>query len=164
MKSLSEYAAWFNSEHSKIALERGAQEIGPLLRPTNPAGTVPWQLIWAVLFSDGLHVKITENHCPTRCAGVGVRNHFAFHYGQTSASLDPRGLPIKAKGLTTILRVDCDRKGPHIHYGGQDHIPQARVRGLDIVNLGLFDFVDAVMVNRRTGRLLDEILNFTVNA
>jgi hypothetical protein len=58
--------------------------------------------------------------------------------------------------------VDCDRTGPHIHYDGQDHIVQARVNGLDIDDLDLFDFMDAVRVNRVTGRPLHEILNFTV--
>jgi hypothetical protein len=48
----------------------------------------------------------------------------------------------------------------HIHFAGEDHVPQSRVKGLVIVELDVFRFVEAVISHRTTSQPIDNCLGF----
>jgi hypothetical protein len=95
--------------------------------------------------------------------GGGYRNAFSFHYGPANPSKDSEGIPLHSEAHPAIIRIDQDdRIGPHIHYGGEDHIPQARVRNLRISDVDPFQFIRAVVEHRQSGERFDKILGFMV--
>jgi len=61
------------------------------------------------------------------------------------------------------LRIDVDRwHERHAHYQKENHIPEARLPGLDFDEINPFKFIRAVEEHRRTLKPLHEILEFTV--
>jgi hypothetical protein len=118
-----------------------------------------------VCFPDGKHIKIKESWWPRpiRHGGRGYRKHFAFHYGELNPLSDVDGFPLPDNGkFPPIIRIDDDAYGPHLHYNGEDHIPQSRVKGLYISSTDIFEFVRAVQRHRETGETFDTIMKFTV--
>jgi hypothetical protein len=165
MREFAEYERWFDRFHSRITISADEVELGPYITPTRPPKPPPWQLRWAILFSDATHLFITENWwpCPAPHQSLGYRKHFAFHYGMTGVLRDELGFPDREEtGYGTILRIDVDRHCPHIHFKGEDHIQQHRVKGLDIQKTDPFLFVSAVREHKQTGKPLEEILRFEV--
>lgn len=62
-----------------------------------------------------------------------------------------------------MLRIDIDQKSRrHAHYGGENHIPESRLSGLDFDKITPFDFIRAVEQHRLTLKPLPEILGFEV--
>lgn len=166
MRTFTEYVAWFQAELVKVPDDPDVSCIGPILRPTSSQGPVPWKLDWALLFQDGNYLRITENYRPlprTRGFPRGERDHFSFHFGKDPGPRDARGFPRRVlNDPGTILRIDLDRRGPHIHFAGDNHIPQSRVEGMIIESFDLFVFLAAVQNHYKTGKGLDEILGFKV--
>ena len=124
----------------------------------------PWNFDWCIRFSDGKHIKLKERWFPRplKLGGIGYRRFFAFHYGELNPASDPQGFPLKdSVNFPPIIRIDHDAWGPHLHYKGEDHIQQSRVRGFHISNADLFAFIEAVHRHRK-GEEFDQILNFTV--
>jgi hypothetical protein len=160
-----EYVAWFDGEHKGLTFESGCTQVGPLFVPT-PISKPPWKLDWCVRFSDGMHIKVKERWWPRpiKFGGRGYRKHFAFHYGEANPLSDADGFPLRDDKYRSIIRLDHDPYGPHLHFGGEDHVFQTRVSGFDISNADLFEFVRAVQLHRETGEMFDKILKFTVTA
>lgn len=160
-----EYAAWFDEQYKKLRFEPDCTQVGPLCVPT-PIAKPPWKLDWCVRFSDQMHLKVKERWWPrpVRLGGLGYRKHFAFHYGQTNPDSDLDGFPLRDNTFHSVIRIDHDPYGPHLHFGGEDHIFQPRITGFDLSNADLFEFVRAVQRHRETGETFDKILNFTVTA
>ena len=166
-----DYSRWLSAEHSKAMLELHYDDVqaGPYLDCTIIPNKPPWQLNWAVKFSDGKFLRITENWFRRRIhgsvAGVfGAREHFSFHYGPANPLCDADGLPIRSVAFPAIFRIDCDRHGPHLHYLGQDHIPQSRVKNFRILETDPFHFFRAVLSHRATGDGFDSIFGFQVTS
>ncbi len=61
-----------------------------------------------------------------------------------------------------VIRIDqdADWRGPHLHFDGEDHIAQSRVKNLRISDVDPFLFIRAVMEHRRSGDRFDNILRF----
>jgi hypothetical protein len=163
-----EYSAWLWTEHSKFTIDPRWIECGPFCTPTIPiSNKPPWQMEWCIKFPDGTHVVVRENYTPMKRlhAPRGYRKDFAFHYGSTPPTCHADGIPVRVRNgaYPPILRIDSDPNiPPHIHFGGEDHILQPRVKGLDIPNANVFDFVKAVIEHKATQKRLDELLGFEV--
>jgi hypothetical protein len=163
----SEYASWFHAEHAMVIqkLEPRCTEIGPFLTPTVVPDKPPWKAEWAVVFEDEHFFRVTENWFRRgiiASGGSGYREHFSFHYGLANPVRGSDGLPVRSNAYPAIFRIDRDRHGPHLHFGGDDHIPQTRVQNLRISNVEPFDFVRAVLRHRSTREDFDQILKFKV--
>ena len=161
----AEYDSWLQGEYSKITLEPNCIEAG-FLRPTVTPNKPPWQMKWAVIFGDGKYFCAIENW-PSRSVkfgGAGYREHFSFHYGIANLARDSDGIPLRSPDYPAIFRIDQDRNGPHIHFGGKDHIGQDRVDGFTISDAEPFQFVQAVLQHRATGGSFDKIMQFTVTS
>jgi hypothetical protein len=159
-----EYDAWLQQEYQQLKLDPVCVQIGPFNIPTLK-GRPPWNMDWCVRFPDGKHFNIKERWWPRpiRYGGRGYRQHFAFHYGETSPLSDARGFPIKDNSnFRTIIRIDSDAYNPHLHFHGQDHIGQEKVRGFNLSDAEPFTFVQAVLQHRETGDDFDKIMQFTV--
>jgi hypothetical protein len=160
-----EYAAWLAEQVDSTVLEQGCVQIGPFATETVTPNKPPWQMEWTILFEDGLYLRVVENwyRRGSNLGGGGYRNAFSFHYGPANPSKDSEGIPLHSEAHPAIIRIDQDdRIGPHIHYGGEDHIPQARVRNLRISDVDPFQFIRAVVEHRQSGERFDKILGFMV--
>jgi hypothetical protein len=158
---LSDYESWFETLHNQLSLEEGAREHGPFLGPTIAPGVHHWKLDWAILFRDGMHVRLKETYWPNPFAlgGGGRRRHFSYHYGTTPSSVDPRGFPTPRLSIPTI-RLDNDKWGPHAHFQGEDHIKQARIQGLQLDSVEMFPFLGVILQHRETKIPIDDLWGF----
>jgi hypothetical protein len=161
----SEYDRWFSEEVNRISLEPSCKQVGPFVTPTASPNKPPWQTEWTVLFGDDSYFRVVENWYRRKATlgGTGYREAFSFHYGPTNPDADADGVPLRSPQYPAIIRIDQDDlNGPHLHYNGEDHIPQARVSNLRITDAELFNFIRAVQANRTSGKRFDEILGFKV--
>jgi hypothetical protein len=162
--SFADFEDWFIGQYDAITIEEGATQRGPFYAPTVDPNEPPWQSEWIIEFSNGKYVRAVETYYrrKQRDGGGGTRTHFSFHYGDTPAS-DPSGNLMWNNTSQLDIRIDrCSRKGSHIHFAGEDHIPQARVTGMAIDSQDSFTFVNAIQQHRRTGRTLKDVFGFTV--
>ncbi len=161
-----EYDKWFWEQAGGVALSKGCVQIGPYVTPTVAPNKPPWKLEWTVLFEDGFYLRIKEYwyRRSASLGGRGTRCSFSFHYGATNDAKDHDGVPIYSEDCPAIIRIDQDGdwRGPHLHYNGEDHIPQRRVTNLRISDVEPFAFIRAVLEHRNTGRSFPEIMRFTV--
>jgi hypothetical protein len=164
----TDYARRLITEHAKISYELGFHEIGPTHNPTKLPSSPPWNMDWAVIFSGGKYAYLKERWFPEtltapRSANLGYRKHFSFHYGPANPATDPRGIPLPDPvNFPPIIRIDKDRWPPHVHFHGEDHIPQTRIQGFAITDAGPFEFMKAVIEHRATGVDFDTIMKFKV--
>lgn len=161
----SAYEQWLLEQASGTPLEEGCISIGPFATPT-PPDQAPWEMDWTVLFANDHYIRIKE-HWYRRGAhlgGVGYRKSFSFHYGPTNPDKDEDGIPLPSVAYPAIIRIDEDDdwRGPHMHFGGENHIPQSRVKGFSITRADMFDFIRAVMKHRETNEGFEIILDFAV--
>jgi hypothetical protein len=160
-----EYEKWLLEQASCIPLEEGCTSIGPFATPTL-VNQAPWEMDWTVLFTDSHYLRVKEHwyRRGVHLGGVGYRRTFSFHYGPTNPDRDEDGIPLPSGEYPAIIRIDEDDdwRGPHMHFCGENHIPQTRVKGLPITRLDPFEFIRAVIKQRRTNAGFDNILGFKV--
>jgi hypothetical protein len=157
----AEYVKWFTGHYDVLKLD--------LLEAKDrrfPA-SAPFGVDWAVLFEDGnyFRVKETFNRMGRPRVGMGVREHFSYHYGRAHPNVDAEGFPLTQEHDTPVanLRIDVDRRlDPHIHVNSTDHIPQTRVSGYTIRDADMIAFLKAVIRHRKTKEPLHEILQITI--
>jgi hypothetical protein len=160
---LAEYEAWFEGECNKLILEPGVTVVGPFTDALGDPDSPPWNSDFALIYPKGMYVRVAEYYraLPKRIGGGGCLELFSYHYGPCSTVRDSDGFPPLSKKFE--LRIDIDRlHGRHIHYMKEDHIPEARLFGLDFDKIDLFEFIRAVEEHRRTLKTLHKILGFMV--
>jgi hypothetical protein len=165
--TLDAFEKWFDEEYDKVDLEQGARELGPLVRPTVEPGEPPWKLEWCIVFQDGKYIRVAETYeIESRYRGGGAyRTDFSFHYGNFPAGQNRGGWPVWRAENQFDIRIDHDpARKFHIHFNGENHIPQSRVKGMDISLQSVIAFVMSIHEHRRTGKPLDEVFGFTVEA
>lgn len=120
-----------------------------------------------MVFDDGYYFRVYE--CFQRMgapqAGLGIRQHFSFHYGKANAKFGPDGFPETQTPDTPSadLRIDIDRYlKPHVHINSREHIRQNRVDGYSIKDADMIEFLMAVIQHRKTKQPLHELLNIKV--
>jgi hypothetical protein len=119
---------------------------------------------WAILYADGKHIRVKETYRPKPhpLYNQGERQHFSFQYGATTTR-DSKGMPRTASDRDTVIRLDRDQFGPHMHYAGQAHIGQEGLTGkLIIDDIEVFEFVEAVETCRQSGCSMEDILFFAL--
>jgi hypothetical protein len=158
---LPEYEAWFQSGCDGITLESGFTLIQPVI--TSLGDLPPWVLDFAIMYSDGMYIRIGETYraLPMGQGGGGRLQHLSYHYGRHKGGFKADGFP--AHSSECEIRIDIDPVfDRHIHYQGENHILEARLPGLDFNTVDPFKFISAVEERRRTGKPLHEIFGFTV--
>jgi hypothetical protein len=164
--TFAEYEAWVAEQVAGFEFDPDCVVIGPYATPTVSPNKPPWKFEWTVLFGDGFYFRVVENWY-RRAAGLGGRGYrkaFSFHYGLANPAKDNEGVPLRSDEYSAIIRIDqdADWRGPHLHFGGENHIPQARVKNLRISDADPFQFIQAVIEHRQSGDKFDKILRFTV--
>jgi hypothetical protein len=160
---LTEYEAWFQGECNNLALESGFSVVGPFLDASGDPASPPWQLDFAIIYPDGMYIRIVENYreLPKRDGGGGCLQYFSYHYGPCTKERDKYGFPEPLKDFE--LRIDLDPWSlRHIHYAGENHIPEVRLPGLDFNKINPFEFIRAVEEHRKGLKPMHEILGFKV--
>lgn len=130
------------------------------MRPDMP----PWMTDWAILYSDGMHIRVKEYYRSKLHPfyDQGERVQFGFQYGATT-TVDDKGMPRTASDRDTIIRIDRDKFGPHLNYGGRNHIPQEDIEGKLVINdVELFEFIEAVETHRQSGCSMEDIFFFSL--
>jgi hypothetical protein len=120
-------------------------------------------LDFAILYNDGMYIRIAEYYrpLPKSAGGGGSLKYFSYHYGPSSDRLDSDGFPLFVRDVE--LRIDVDERNKrHAHYQKEDHIPEARLPGLNFDTIDPFQFISAVEEFRRGVKPLHEILGFKV--
>ena len=162
----AEYETWLSGQVDSLVLESGSIQIGPYTTPTVAPNKPPWDMEWTVLFRDGMYFRVVEHWYRRSSAlgGHGYRKTFSFHYGPTNPRKDDEGIPFPSDRFPAMIRIDLDVdwRGPHIHFNGEDHILQGRVKNLRISDVEPFEFIRAVMQHRASGETFDKIMQFTV--
>jgi hypothetical protein len=166
------YVAWFTPQYDALMpelMELGSTEYnnGPILSPKDRKfpRSAPFGVDWAMFFpSDNKYFRVKEcfNRVGWPNAGLGVREHFSYHYGTPHLLLDFDGFPVTQDPETPFadLRIDRDATlDPHIHLNSGEHIYQDRVQGYSIEKADLFEFLKAVSEHRKTGTPIHELLN-----
>jgi hypothetical protein len=158
-----EFERWVTSSHENFELEKGALEMGPFYSPTVIPGQPPWDFTWYVKFPDKKYIRAWEVYDPLpRRIGGAFRNPFSLHYGDLPPN-EKNGFPVYKSADPVDIRIDYDRlHGSHLHYGGEDHIPQTRVKGMAINSVNAFEFVTKIQQHRCSGKALAEVFGFTV--
>jgi hypothetical protein len=162
---LAEYEAWFGGECNKLTLEPGFTIVGPFTDACGDPDSPPWSSDFAIIYPDGMYIRVGEYYrqLPKADGGGGCRRLFSFHYGPCTDTRDDEGFPVFSKKFE--LRIDIDRLHKrHIHYMMEDHIPEARLPGLDFDSINPFEFIRAVEEHRKSKSTvpLHEILGFEV--
>ena len=49
-----------------------------------------------------------------------------------------------------------------MHYAGKDHIPETQVKGCNIRDIPLFEFLRTVIEHRKSKKAFDELLGFNI--
>jgi hypothetical protein len=162
----TEYDHWFLEQAEGFIWDASCEHIGPYVTPTVTPDRPPWKAEWTVLFGDGFYFRVVENwyRRSANLGGRGVRKAFSFHYGPTNPVRDDEGTPLYSDDYQAIIRIDLDTDGrsAHLHYDGDDHIPQMRVQNLRISEVDPFRFIRAVVEHRSNHQSFDKIMGFTV--
>jgi hypothetical protein len=159
-----DYKADFDSRIAALRFPSGTRQEGVGCETRVNPNFPPWIVDWAILYPDGLHIRVKETYKPKPhpLYNQGQRLHFCFQYGSTTAR-DAKGMPRTASGRDTVIRLDRDQFGPHMHYAGRDHIQQEDLTGKFIIDdIELFEFIDAVETHRQSGCPMEEILFFAL--
>jgi hypothetical protein len=161
-----EYERWLEERVANASFEDGCVHIGPWATPTVTPNKPPWDLEWVILFKGDYYLRLVEHwyRRGSHLGGGGYRKTFSFHYGPTNPNRNAEGVPLPSDLYPAVLRIDDDDdwRGAHLHFDGENHIIQARVKNLRISDVDLFDFIEAVLEHRRTGKRFDEIMDFEV--
>jgi hypothetical protein len=159
-----QYRTRFIQRHNALRLTAGATECGPFLRATRWPTLPPWKLFWCILYTDRKYIRLVEYFDVDSVRGNahGTRVQFGFHYGPTSSGRDRHGCPRPIPDTEIRIDLSTDQYGAHIHYQGEDHIPQSRIDGLNISSLEPFGFIERVEDHRSTGNPLHDCFGFTV--
>jgi len=147
-------------------LESGFSVVGPFLDPVPNAESPPWALDFAILYPDKMYIRIYEYYrpLPRSAGGGGCLQYFAYHYGPYRNGFDRNGFPFQIDEVE--LRIDVDEwHKRHAHYGSENHIPEARLSGLDFNAIDPFQFIQAVDEYRkgRGTHLTQEKLDFVLS-
>ena len=160
---LAEHEAWFEGKCCKHTFEPGLIFVGPITDPLRYPDSPPWSSSFAIIYPDEMYIRIAEYYRQLSRSegGGGCLEILAYHYGPCTDTRDDKGFPVFSKEFE--LRIDIDRRyGRHIHYMKEDHIPEARLPGLDFDSIDPFKFIRAVEEHRKSSAPLDEILGFKV--
>lgn len=160
---LAEYEAWFEGECNKLTIDPGFTVVGPFTDALGNPDSAPWRSDFAIVYPNGMYIRVSENYrpLPKRHGGGGCLELFSYHYGPCTTARDSDGFPLFSKRFE--LRIDTDRRHKrHIHYLKKNHIPEARLTGLDFDSIDPFEFIRAVEEHRKSLKPLHEILGFNV--
>jgi len=161
-QTLADFENWFDVESEKVKLEGVVGQTGPFIRPTAGPGKPPWSVKWLIFFKDK-YLRLNENYYPKplRSGGGALRAHFSFHYGDTPPKRN--GSLIWQGEEQVDFRIDLDvRIGPHIHFKGENHLPQSRVSGLRIADQTMFTFINNIQGHRKLGTPIETVFGFKV--
>src|SRR5258707_13212207 len=103
----------------------------------------PWLVDWAILYADGNHIRVKEYYVSQGPPSYdnGVRKHLCYQYGVTSGT-DPKGMPWTTSDRDTVIRLDRDQCGLHMHYARRAYLQQDALSGSFVTNVReLFDFI-----------------------
>jgi hypothetical protein len=162
-QNLAEFENWFDVESDKVNLEKGTNQTGPFVRPTAEPGEAPWSVKWLIFFNDKKYLRLNENYYrrSVRSGGGAYRSHFSFHYGNIPPKRESHLSWQKEEQVD--LRFDLDSCfGLHIHFKGDNHIPQLRVAGLQIENQTMFTFINGIQEHRKSGAAVETVFGFKV--
>lgn len=160
---LAENEAWFKEGCSKYPLKSGLTIVGPITYSLRNPDSPPWRSAFAVIYPDDMHIHLAEYYrqLPKSKGSGGCLEILSYHYGPCRTERDEDGFPLLSDRFE--LRIDIDhRNGRHIHYMNEDHIPEARLPGLDFDSIDPFKFIRAVEEHRKSSKPLHEILGFNV--
>jgi hypothetical protein len=160
---LAQYEAWFEDECNKLVVDPGLTIVGPITSALGNPDSPPWYSDLAIIYPGQMYIRVKERYrpLPKSAGGGGCLYAFSYHYGPCTDTRDHDGFPVFCDRFE--LRIDIDpRFKCHVHYQGEDHIPEARLPGLDFKKINPFQFIRAVEEHRRSSKPLHEILGFNV--
>lgn len=158
----NDYKANFEARRAALKFPDGTTHEGVGCETKVQPNMPPWIVDWAILYPDGFHIRVKELYKPKPhpLYNQGRRTQFSFQYGLTTAR-DSKGMPRTASDRDTIIRLDHDQFGPHMHYAGRNHIQQEELDGKFIIDdIELFEFIDAVDTHRQSHCPMEDILFF----
>lgn len=156
-----QFSREFEKFHAKLRLPQNCIEPAP---PTTiPVGFYFWRFEWQLIFKDdNKYLRIWERYTKLKGLDLSHRVSFAFHYGAV-VEHDNDGLAVRDSQDPVDIRIDNINGPAHLHYQApKPHIPQASVEGLNLEALDMFTFVKAIILHRKSGKPIDQILGFRI--
>jgi hypothetical protein len=157
------YKRWFEAEHDELTIPVDCIELDPVLSYSNQ---YTWDLRWFLVFTNPIsHIRIKENFAKIAGLQKSRRISFAYHYGPTVRT-DSDGTPEGEPSDPVFVRIDNAGRPAHLHHEGkpEDHIPQERVSGLILEEVDLFEFIEAAIRHRTSGRSIARELGYKIRS
>jgi len=157
------YKRWFDRHYDDLELPADCSEPqDPPLRYTNQQ---TWTLEWFLILGDDpkVYIRIFEHFAKRSHLLMSQRIHFAYNFGPI-VGVDGQGVPIYQPADPVFVRIDNIGRPPHLHPEEDPtrHIPQENIKGLILVDLDLFDFVEASFRKRKNGTTMSRELGYRV--
>lgn len=151
---------------SQFEAKRAALEVPPDCVVGEPQFFIStpntWHMVWFLTFNDDHYIRCRELW--SHRTGYPARRHqFTLHYGpivawKTSGEVQPHHTD------PVIIRIDLGPNGPtHLHYGDPEpHYYQDELEGIDLVDVDMFAFIEAIFKSRAEGTEVRNILGFRI--
>jgi hypothetical protein len=154
------YIAWRDLNASKLSLPVDWKELSSV---ATPASTLVWQYQWYIQSGADKYIRIWERYGRwPGLLGMSRRMNFVYHYGQLMG-LGADNVPVQKPKNPVDIRIDDIGRPIHLHFGAPDpHHDQSVVKGLQLNDLDMFEFLDGIIRHRKTGKSLDKIFGFTI--
>lgn len=156
------YKHWFDRKCDRVELPPDCSEPLP---PLYYSDQHTWDVKWYLIFGNDpkTYIRVFEHFAKRSHLQLSQRIHFAYNYGPVVRS-DARGIPEYLPDDPIFVRIDNIARPPHLHPEAdpKQHIDQARIKGLVLAELDLFDFVKACLRHRQNGRDMSHQLGYKV--
>ena len=158
----SEYETHFKQGRARFSFPSAAQHWGrgceTEARPEMP----PWMMDWAVVYPDNMFFRSKSYIAPSLPPGnpMAEESCLVITMVQKPGQI-PSGMPRTMNNDDTIIRVDLEPRGLHLHYGKRNHLRQSDITGnFRLDDAEAFSFIRAVELFRRDGQAFHETLGF----
>jgi len=159
--SYTEFRAFVDQQYATLVRPPDCQEAHPLdvVRPTLDG----WHLRWYFEFTDNKYIRVAERYEKfAKLTGVSRRVNVAYHYGDIVRRGDD-GLPGHLPADPVVMRIDDSCSPIHLHFNAPNpHHPNESIKGLDLDDMDIFQFVNGIFKHRATKKGLDEIFKFKI--
>ena len=157
------YKRWFDQHYDALVLPADCSE--PEAPPIEYTNQQSWTVQWFLILSDEpkVYIRIFEHFAKRSRLLMSQRIHFSYHFGPV-ARVDGQDVPLYQPADPVFVRIDNINGPPHLHPEGDPtrHIPQENIKGLILVDLDLFDFVEASFRKRKNGTPMSRELGYRV--
>jgi len=156
----AKFTAWHELNYKSLTLPTDWSE---LACKTIRASVQVWQFQWYLKCGTDKYVRVWERYERwPGLLGMSRKASFVYHYG-TLVRMGPDGIPTYVSNNPVDIRVDNVGRPVHLHFGSPNpHHDQSVIKGLQLDDMDMFEFLKGIIRHRSTKKSLDKIFGFTI--